>query len=161
MIKRRFFKELFKTVAFMFILALVINYIRSPKTYDTIPKLELITITGEKIDLRDSKNRPTVIHFWATWCPICKMEATNFNSLIDENINLITIAVKSEDLVKFINIKGLKYRVVDDINGELAKKFNIEVFPTTLIYDSKGILKFTEVGYTTTLGLKARLQMVN
>jgi len=161
LIKKGFFKELFKTIALIFILSLVVNYIRSPETYNTIPKLELVTITGERIDLKNSNNRATVIHFWATWCPICKMEATNFNSLIDSDINLITIAVKSEDLVKFIKVKDLKYRVVDDINGELAKKFNIGVFPTTLIYDANGVLKFSEVGYMTTIGLKARLGIVN
>ncbi len=42
----------------------------------------------------------------------------------------------------------------------LADKFNIEIFPTTLIYDSDGILRFSEVGYTTTVGLKTRLSML-
>jgi len=160
MTKKRFFKELFSTLIIVFIISLVINYIRSPKTYESIPDLELLTITGERVDLKKSNGKPTVIHFWATWCPVCKLEATNFNSLMEEDINLITIAVKSPDLVKFIEIKDLKYKIVDDIDGKLAEKFNIEVFPTTLIYDANGVLKFSEVGYTTTVGLKARLGMI-
>jgi len=160
MIKKGFFRELILTLVLLFVISVVVNYIRSPKTYNTIPNLELMTVTGEKINLRDNRGKPTVIHFWATWCPVCKLEATNFNSLMQEDINLITVAVKSPDLVKFMEIKDLKYKVVDDIDGKIAKEFNIDVFPTTLIYDKKGVLRFSEVGYTTTLGLKARLGMI-
>jgi peroxiredoxin len=160
MTKKRFFKELFLTIFTLFIVSLAVNYIRSPKTYKTIPDLKLLSIDGKEINLRDNNGKPTVIHFWATWCPVCKMEATNFNSLMGEDINLITVAVKSKDLVRFIERKDLSYTIIDDIDGEVAEKFNIEVFPTTLIYNANGELEFSEVGYTTTIGLKARLGMI-
>ncbi len=143
-------------------MSLVINYIRSPETYETIPDgVKFETLDGEVIDFKSLKGKPTVIHFWATWCPICRFESSNLNPLSgEENINLITIAVKSKNLRDFIEQNGLKYGVVDDSYGNLADKFNIEIFPTTLIYDSDGILRFSEVGYTTTVGLKTRLSML-
>jgi len=55
---------------------------------------------------------------------------------------------------------ALDYRVINDEKGALAAKFNIEVYPTTLLYDGNGTLKFTEVGYSTTLGLQARLELI-
>ncbi len=61
MIKKRFFKELFSTAILVFIISLVINYIRSPETYDILPNLKLTSIDGKKIDLNRSK--PTIIHF--------------------------------------------------------------------------------------------------
>jgi hypothetical protein len=52
---------------------------------------------------------------------------------------------------------GYHFRVVNDAEGKWADIFHVEAFPTTFIFDSKGELQFTEVGYTTTLGLKGRL----
>ncbi len=158
MIKKRFFKELFSTAILVFIISLVINYIRSPETYDILPNLKLTSIDGKKIDLNRSK--PTIIHFFATWCPICKAEASNFNNFKDGDANLIAIAVKSPDIREFIKRNSLTYTVVDDLYGELADGFNIDAFPTTLIYDTNGELRFSEVGYSTFIGLKARLNML-
>jgi thioredoxin-related protein len=56
--------------------------------------------------------------------------------------------------------RGFNYAVVNDREEKLSKQFGVEVFPTTFIYDSNGILEFSEVGYSTTLGLKARLALV-
>ena len=55
---------------------------------------------------------------------------------------------------------ALNFKVLNDADGAWAKKFKIEVYPTTFIYDAKGKLRFTEVGYTTTVGLLARLEWV-
>jgi hypothetical protein len=59
-----------------------------------------------------------------------------------------------------MNENKLTYRVINDFNGELSKKFNIGAYPSTLIYNKKGELKFTEIGYSTTLGLQARLELL-
>jgi peroxiredoxin len=75
----------------------------------------------------------------------------------------LTIAVNSGDNTKvkaYLKERGLNFKVLNDIDGAWAKQFKVEVFPTTFIYDSRGELKFTEVGYTTTAGLLARLALL-
>jgi thioredoxin-related protein len=57
--------------------------------------------------------------------------------------------------------RGLTFKVLNDVNGEWANKFKVEMFPTTFIYNANGELKFTEVGYTTTAGLLARLKLID
>ena len=102
-----------------------------------------------------------VVHFWAIWCPTCKLEAANIES-ISKNHEVITIAVGSGDNEKinaYMKNKGLSFKVINDNDGTWAKKFKVEAYPTTFIYDSKGKLRFTDVGYTTTAGLLARLKM--
>jgi predicted secreted protein len=49
------------------------------------------------------------------------------------------------------------FKVVNDEYGLLSTEFNVKAFPTTFIYDKNKNLKFTEVGYTSTFGLKLRL----
>ena len=33
---------------------------------------QLKTQTGEVVSLDQYKNKPVILHFWATWCPYCK-----------------------------------------------------------------------------------------
>jgi thiol-disulfide isomerase/thioredoxin len=156
-------KELLSTFLILFIVSFILNYIRKPEINENIYTLELTDINNSKVDFNKYKEKPLVVHFWATWCPVCKLEADNIERL-SRRYNVITIAVNSgsdKELKAFMLEHELTYRVIHDQRGELAKKFNIEAYPTTLIYNKKGELKFTEVGYSTTLGLKARLELIN
>ena len=105
------------------------------------------------------KDKPILIHFWATWCPTCKLEAANIN-LLSHSYQIITIAVKSGsdyEIKQYLDEHDYNYKVVNDKDGSLSRKFHIAGFPTTFIYDKKGNLIFKEVGYTSTLGLWLRL----
>ncbi len=155
------FKDIIMTIVIIVVISFAVNYIRKPDTINQLTNLYFPLIDG-RITSLENNSKPIVLHFWATWCPTCKLEAPNLESIKDD-AKLITIAVnsgKNTDLIKFMREKGYNYPVVNDNNGEFAKKFGIEVFPTTLIYNSDGELKFSEVGYSTTIGLKARLKLV-
>jgi peroxiredoxin len=156
-------KEVVVTFLILFIVSMVLNYIRKPDINENIYSYELTDIQNGSIDFNQYRGRPLVVHFWGTWCPVCRVEASNIEK-ISKKYNLITIAVNSgsdEDINKFLKEHQLSYRVISDKDAHLAKKFNIEVYPTTLIYDKNGELRFTEVGYSTTLGLQARLELIN
>jgi len=110
-----------------------------------------------------STNKPLLIHFWATWCPTCKLEASNINFLA-QHYQVITIAVKSGNnykIKKYLDKHNYNYKVVNDKDGSLSQKFKIAGYPTTFIYNESGKLIFREVGYTSTLGLWLRLWWAN
>ena len=156
-------KEILITLLVLFVVSTGLNYIRKPDITENIYSYNLTDIKNSKINFKDYKGKPLVVHFWGTWCPVCKLESVNIEQLSKE-YNVITIAVNSgsnEKIEAFMGEHKLSYRVVSDKSSTLAQKFNIEVYPTTLIYSKKGELKFTEVGYSTTLGLKARLELIN
>lgn len=156
-------KEIISTLVLLFVISMVINYIRKPDVNEDIYRLELTDIKGQGLKMYEFEKEPLVVHFWATWCPTCKFEASNIEK-ISENYQVITVAVNSgsnEEISAYMKEHNLEYTVINDKSGALAKKFGIEAYPTTLIYDKKGKLKFTEVGYSTTLGLKARLELSN
>ena len=159
---KRIAKEIFSTLILFFIVSQIVNFVRKPDIETTIYKYDLIDIHNENIDFYEYKDKPLLVHFWATWCPTCKLEASNIES-ISNDYNVISIAVNSgtnEILTNYMHEHNLDYRVINDATGALAKKFNIAAYPTTLIYNAKGELKFTEVGYSTTLGLQARLEFI-
>ena len=88
------------------------------------------------------KGKPVVIHFWATWCKVCQLEAQNIETL-SKRYEVLTIAVNSGENYKvkeYMEERGLTFKVLNDSDGSWAKKFNVEAFPTTFMYDGAGEL---------------------
>jgi thiol-disulfide isomerase/thioredoxin len=153
-------KEIMIGVILLFIISNIISYLRKPElSFTHFPTLEVQLLEGNKYIQKEGK--PFVVHFWATWCPTCKLEASNIE-LVSKKYEVLTIAVNSGDNAKikaYMAERDLSFRVVNDKEGILAKQFHVEAYPTTFIYDASGALKFTEVGYTSTAGLLARMKM--
>ena len=154
-------KEISIALLILFVVSSVLSYIRKPTLLtNKIPNIEAKLLDGSSFKKEDGK--PLVIHFWATWCPTCKLEAPNIE-YISKDYNVLTIVVNSgdnEEVKSYVKDKKLTFGVINDENAILARDFNIRAYPTTLIYDNKGNLQFSEVGYTTTAGLLTRLNIM-
>ena len=154
-------KEIAIGALMLFVVSNVLSYIRKPElSSNQLPQIEAQLLDGTQFSVK--KGKPLVLHFWATWCPTCKLEASNIES-VSKEYEVLTIAVNSGDdaqLKGYMNEKELTFKVVNDKEGKWAQQFNIEAYPTTFIYDAKGELKFSEVGYTTTAGLLGRLKII-
>jgi len=158
---KKFIKELAVGVVILFVVSLLLNHIRKPDLdSDALPAIDVKLIDGSVF--HGEKGKAVIIHFWGSWCPICKLEAPNIQS-VSENYNVLTIAVNSgsdREIKAYMKKHDLSFKVLNDREGEWAKMFKVEVFPTTFIYDGEGKLRFTEVGYTTTAGLTARMMLL-
>jgi len=160
---KKILKEILIGLLLLFVLSNVFSYIRKPDLdSNTFPQTKSQLIDGTYFVTSKIKGKPIFVHFWATWCPTCKLEASNIQAL-SKKYEVLTIAVKSgsnEALKKYMYKNGLDFKVINDTHGNWAEEFKIEAFPTTFIYDKSGELTFTEVGYTTTAGLIARIEML-
>ncbi|AXH11918.1 redoxin domain-containing protein [Halarcobacter bivalviorum] len=158
---KKYFKEFILFALVLFIVSNALSYYRSSdlnKNDFDIKSVKLLDDTIYTI----VENKPLIIHFWATWCPTCHLEAANIER-ISKDYEVITIAVQSgtkEEIESYLQKNKLSFKVVNDENAYHSTKFNISVFPTTLIYDSNKNLKFSEVGYTTTAGLYSRMALI-
>ena len=153
--------ELIKIVLLMFILSNIMSYIRAPELASTqLPKIETELLNGSVFKVEEGK--PLLLHYWAVWCPTCKLEAPNIEA-VSKDYNVLTIAVNSgsdAEVKAYMQKHDLSFKVINDVEGVWAKRFKVEAYPTTFIYDTKGELRFTEVGYTTTAGILARLKLI-
>ncbi len=144
-----YLREILSTFIIIIIFANIVSFYRSLDLYkDTFP-----------LDNISFNDKPLMIHFWATWCPICKVEAPNIQK-ISKEYNVVTIASQSgtdKDIKKYMKQNNINFTFVNDYDNNYAKKFNITVFPTTLIYDKDKNLVFSEIGYTSTIGLYLRM----
>ena len=105
------------------------------------------------------QGRPVLVHFWATWCPICKLEQGTINALSAEH-PVITIATQSGDaqaVQTFMQEQHLHFPVLLDEEGTLLQRYGLHGVPATFVIDPQGRIAFREVGYTTSWGLRARL----
>lgn len=155
-------------IVLQFILILFIYFaIRAWKSIDDIrgeaPVIKAQMLQGDFFDLRENNqqkdNRPTLVHFWATWCPVCELENSNIASLA-EDYQVVTIASWSEGAVnvtKYLSQQKLDMPVIVDEDGEWAKLYGVNAVPKSFFIDSQGLIRFIESGYTTEAGLRLRL----
>ena len=155
---RKILKEIVIGLLILFVVSETISYFRRPDLdSQRLPVIEAKLLDGSHFEI--PKGKPLLIYFWGSWCPICKLEAPNIQR-ISKKYEVLTIAVNSGDdnkIQSYMNKYQLDFNVLNDQDVVWAKRFKVEVFPTIFIYDAKGELRFTEVGYTTTAGLLARM----
>ena len=155
---KHYIKEIIIFILVMTIFSNIISLYRS----SSLSNEQLDNINIELIDgslYKQDISRPLLVHFWASWCPTCKLEASNIQT-ISENFQVLTIAVKSgsnNDIKKYLDKHNFNYNVYNDYNAILARKNNVSAYPTTFIYDKNKNLVFSEVGYTSTFGLWIRM----
>lgn len=123
------------------------------------PAIDGIGLAGERISLAELRGGPVLVHFWATWCPLCRGEQGSIDSVAGD-YPVITIAMQSggtAQVAAYVREHGLRAPVVVDESGELARAYGVRAVPTSLILDRDGVIRHVEVGYTTEIGLRARL----
>ena len=127
------------------------------------PQFSATTLSGEYFDMAQPRTHPVLLHFWATWCGICRLEQDSIES-ISKDHQVITVAMNSGDEVEvqqFMQQEGLTFPVVNDPQGELALLYGVRGVPTSFVINSTGRISAVERGYTTEWGLRLRLWWSN
>lgn len=122
------------------------------------PPAALKTLDGKNVQLNDSfsKNKLTVVSFWATWCAPCKKELDALKDLYGEwkplGIELIAITVDDAQALNkvkpMVAQKAWKYTILSDQNKEMMRALNFQSIPQTFVVDAKGTILYTHAGYT-------------
>jgi thiol-disulfide isomerase/thioredoxin len=118
-------------------------------------KLELFSakdIEGYKIRPKDLEGKVVVLNFWFIKCPPCLDEIPELNKIAlsyANNPNIVFIAValdEKDDLKKFLKDNPFAYHIVDD-GREIASRYEIKTYPTSIILDKEGKVKLHTTGY--------------
>jgi thiol-disulfide isomerase/thioredoxin len=101
-----------------------------------------------------------LVHFWATWCSICRAEQGSISAIAQDHPDVITIAMQSgspAEVDGYLRAQGIEMPVLNDARGEIANTWGVHGVPASFIVAPDGSIRFTEVGFTTGIGLRLRL----
>lgn len=155
---KHYMKEIIFFVIFMTVIANVMSLYRSTELNKEAFLATNISLLNAQEYIIE-RDKPLLVHFWATWCPTCKLEASNIQT-ISKSFDVLTIAVKSgtdTEINNFLKENDLNFKVHNDKNALFSSEYKIAAYPTTFIYDKNKELIFSEVGYTSTWGLWLRM----
>jgi thiol-disulfide isomerase/thioredoxin len=110
-----------------------------------------MNISDEVVSFDEYLGKPILLNFWATWCAPCRIEMPVIQNSFDEydgELSVIAInnAESKEDVRAFVDEFGLTFDILLDPEAEVQRLYQINGYPTTLIIDSDGVIRFRHIG---------------
>lgn len=103
--------------------------------------------------------RAVALHFWAAWCPICKLEQHSVTRVATD-WPVLTIATQSGPAPAVHAVQAqrrLDWATVADPQGALLARYGLTAVPAFVVIGPDGRLASASVGYTSELGMRLRL----
>lgn len=119
------------------------------------------TVTGDAFTGAGLAGRPTVLWFWAPWCPTCRGQIPQVEALADEHgddINVVGIGSldSAEAIAGFADdVTGITH--LEDVDGELWRRFGVTGQSSFVVLDANGAVSL-EAGYGGTDDLDAEVE---
>jgi thiol-disulfide isomerase/thioredoxin len=115
------------------------------------PTLDVVDLQGKVWSAQDLAGHVVVLNFWATWCAPCKEELPSLQTLHDiRDANTLVLAVNVREpslrVARYVQATGLTVPVLLDPKGELAKRWGVTVFPTTVLLAPDGQARWRVMG---------------
>ena len=122
------------------------------------PDFFLRTLNGRSVRLSDYRGKTVVLNFWASWCPPCRREMPDFQTLWEErgpsgpdDLVILAVNLLPEDTIAaaegFVDEFGLTFPILlDTSRGEVAQRYGVQALPATFFIDRDGIVRTTALG---------------
>ncbi|MBP7983398.1 MAG: protein disulfide oxidoreductase [Chromatiaceae bacterium] len=123
------------------------------------PPLAGLDQTGAWVDLRDLGGEPVLVHFWASWCPVCRA-MDGFVDAIARDHRVLTVALQSGEageILSYLRAADLDFPVMPDPDGGIARRWGVGGVPASFVIDPEGRIASATVGLSTEPGLRLRL----
>ena len=131
----------------------MIKQTKYPSVINETPKTEKEKLMEAIVS--QYKGKVVVVDFWATWCGPCLIAMQEIKPLKEElqgkNVVFVYITETSSPIdlweKKILGISGEHYYLTEEESKYIKNYFQITGIPAYQIYDSKGIMKYNNVGF--------------
>lgn len=126
------------------------------------PALQLSTLAGQSISLQNLRGKRVMLHFWATWCGVCRQEHDALNAVQDslgpdEVLLSVVLDVDDAEPVRIAMQEGkIRYPVLIGTD-QVQRDYKVSAFPTNYYVDTEGIISANGVGMSTRWGMNTHL----
>jgi peroxiredoxin len=105
----------------------------------------LTDLQGKAWHLKDLRGQIVLVNFWATWCPPCRKEMPDLQSLYAQfkNQGVVVLSISDEESAKvspFVAERDITYPVLLDPGRKVNEEFKVEDIPKSFVYDRDGKL---------------------
>ncbi len=105
----------------------------------------LTDLQGKNWTLKSLQGKVVLVNFWATWCPPCRKEMPDLDSLYrrfkDQGLVILSISDEEVDKVKsYLAEKPVTYPILLDPGRKVNDLFRINGIPKSFVYDRDGKL---------------------
>ena len=103
--------------------------------------------------------RPVALHFWATWCGVCKLEEGQIARVAADH-PVLGVAMQSgrpAQVARAMAQRDPPWPTLVDADGSQARAWGVGAVPAFIVIAPDGRISSASVGYTTELGMRLRL----
>jgi peroxiredoxin len=120
------------------------------------PSFELALLDGRTVSSRSLKGRVVVLDFWTTWCPPCRREFPELEKVyarFQARRDVAFYAVDGgrgdtpEQARRYFREAGYRLPVAYDHGSKVYEAFGAPGFPTLVVIDREGRLRFRHTGF--------------
>lgn len=117
------------------------------------PSFKVTTVEGKSISLADLSDKPTLIVFWARWCPHCRVELPVvekiYKDLGPKSVNILGISLDTDaaGARKFLSDNHISFPMAIVGTGtDLVGNYSITGIPAVFVLDKGGVVKARYAG---------------
>ncbi|MCU0489114.1 MAG: TlpA family protein disulfide reductase [Anaerolineales bacterium] len=128
--------------------------IPAPRQGFLAPDFELPSASGEIVRVTELRGKPVMLNVWASWCGPCRAEMPAMQRVYEnyQSQGLEILAVNStsqdtrQDALAFVESLGLRFPILFDDEGQVARLYQVNALPTTFFIDAQGIIQDVIIG---------------
>jgi thiol-disulfide isomerase/thioredoxin len=128
------------------------------------PDFSITTLEGRTITSNSLAGKVVLLDFWATWCPPCRasvpMVAAIEKKYSGRPVEIIGVSSDSnkQKWKAFVAGHHMDWAEFLDLSGQMQSLFRVNAFPTYIVIDREGIIRFRTEGYGTYAFTEAHIE---
>jgi peroxiredoxin len=109
------------------------------------PEFTLKDLSGKTWTFSELRGKVVLVNFWATWCPPCRKEMPDLETLYGRfgSKGFVVLGISDEEVAKvepFIRERKVSFPVLLDPGRKVNEMFVVEGIPKSFVYDREGKL---------------------
>jgi thiol-disulfide isomerase/thioredoxin len=131
-----------RTLRYLRLLAALASFLIAGSAFaasvgDAVKLPSVTLLDGKRLDAAAFSGKPTLVVFWASWCPYCATDLQVITVTIDKNL---------DDARKYLADKKYSFAATSDVAAMEAVLGKKRALPKTYLIDRSGKLVVAEFG---------------